>query len=397
MAVTVNVRGIPSLPDITEVNVRPGPTTVGEIAFKVTVGSQTNIVHDVQPDSAGNAHEGKVYQWFKLEFPGGHVGWVRDDLLEFQGDLTQFGYPVAENMVFAFALTRGEAPSTANAPQTVSVSFSDPQPQEATPQPAAQPAEPTPATQPATTTAPAAGGEFPDALADLERVKRASFAITAAFEGTGYAAYNNYDAGIVSYGLIQFTLGAGSLATVLKYYLNNSQSDTAKSLSNYMEAVNNRDPNLRNDVNFKNLLIAAAAEQEMQDAQDQVATEGYWARVVDGYITHRGLKLPTTWALLFDMGVNFGVNHVLVRMAEDELGVPRRSKPGENGVTEEQLITKVAELRKRSHDNQAARDNLPGLRVRGDFWMNLINKGDWYLQGENGTVNVNGRIINVKS
>jgi hypothetical protein len=116
--------------------------------------------------------------------------------------------------------------------------------------------------------------------------------------------------------------------------------------------------------------------------------------VQTGYIQHREMTLPLTWALLFDMGVNFGTSHGFVRLAEKELGVAPRSKPGENGITEQQLMTRVAELRKKSHDRQAERDNLPGLRVRGDFWMDLINRGDWGMSGTpNGNFNINGRII----
>lgn len=232
----------------------------------------------------------------------------------------------------------------------------------------------------------------------VERVKKASFLITATFEGSGYAAYNNYDAGIVSYGLIQFTLAAGSLGTVIEKYLNASQSETAKALQAYKARVQQRDPALRNDGRFKELLIAAASEPEMQKAQDEVATIKYWNAVMSGYIEPRGLKTPLAWALLFDMGVNFGTGHGFVRLAEEQLGVPKRSRPGENGITEEQLITRVAELRKKSHDTQAERDNLPGLKVRGDFWMKLIRQGDWALQGDaNGNVNVKGRLIQVRN
>ncbi|NJL93014.1 MAG: hypothetical protein HC915_04480 [Anaerolineae bacterium] len=35
-----------------------------------------------------------------------------------------------------------------------------------------------------------------------------------------------------------------------------------------------------------------------------------------------------------------------------------------------------------AHARQAERDNLPGLRVRGDFWWNIAQAGDWYLQGD---------------
>lgn len=231
---------------------------------------------------------------------------------------------------------------------------------------------------------------------DLNRIKMASYAVTGNFEGSGYAAYNNYDAGIISYGLIQFTLAAGSFITVVQRYLTNSQTDVANQLRGYLPRIEARDANLRNDENLKNLLIAAADEQVMKDAQHSVADEKYWNKVWSGYIEPRGISSPLGIALLFDMGVNFGTGHGFVRLAEQQLGVQPRSKPGQNGISEEQLIQRVAELRKASHDKQAREQGFYGLKKRGDFWVRLVNNGDWGLLGDaSGNVNVNGKIVQV--
>ena len=335
---------------------------------------------------------------------------------KYKGDLTVWDYPDLAELTFAHALTRGAAQTSAPEPAVeapVEPATSTPQePTEVTSQPvgatgggtasAPQPAAtvgtawqaPGPTTEPIQ--APTlASGDFPDAFADTERVRKASFNLASRFEG-GYGAINTYDAGIVSYGFLQFTLAAGSLGTVLQNYTNRSQSDTANGLRGYLERVINRDSLLKNDNNFLGLLRAAANEQEMIDAQGEVGEQGYWKAVVDGYIIGRQLRFPLTWALLFDMGVNFGVNHGFVRLAEKDLGVTPRSKPSDNGMTEEQLITYVAQLRKRSHDRQAERDNLPGLKVRGDFWMDLVTAGDWYLRGDaSGNVYPKGTAVNV--
>jgi hypothetical protein len=99
------------------------------------------------------------------------------------------------------------------------------------------------------------------------------------------------------------------------------------------------------------------------------------------------------------MGINFGTRHGFLGKAEEELRVPSKSRVGENGVTEEQLITRLAELRRDSHYRQAERDNLPGLKVRGDFWVNLIKGDDWQLQGDaDGTLVVkSGRSVQVRN
>jgi hypothetical protein len=224
---------------------------------------------------------------------------------------------------------------------------------------------------------------------DYERTFRASLAVTRVFEGGGFDSYQNFDRGVVSYGIMQFTLGSGSLGKVLAIYLNASQTPIAQALrSEYSMRVENRDANLRNDTRFRDLLKAAANEDAMQDAQYAVATTDYWEVMIRNYIQRRGnIRLPLSYALLFDMGINFGVNHPYVRLAEEALGVPPNSRPGENGITEQQLISKVAELRRDSHYRQAEKENLPGLKVRGDFWVNLTQDGDWFLRGdENGFV-----------
>lgn len=373
----VSIRGIPDIPSITEVNVRAGAGTNHDIVFKIPVGSSGLSILEVQPDNEQRALNGKVYQWFKLRFHGGADGWVRDDLLDCEGDLSQWGYGVLQERSFAHALVRAGFEATPSDSDTVT---------------------PVGVRDDAGNVALAdevAADEFKDAPDDLDRVRKAAFLITAAFEGRGYSAYQNYDHGIVSYGIIQFTLAAGSLARVIEIYLNRSSSDVAGKLRSYLPRVQTRDSNLRHDTDFRDLLIQAADEPAMQEAQDLVATEGFWKAVVDGYITHRNIRLPLSWALLFDMGVNFGVNHGFVRLAEQQLGIPPRSRVGTNGVTEQQLMRRVAELRKQSHDRQAERDNLPGLRRRGDFWMALVNQNDWYLHGRNGMVDVNGRVINI--
>jgi hypothetical protein len=99
------------------------------------------------------------------------------------------------------------------------------------------------------------------------------------------------------------------------------------------------------------------------------------------------------------MGINFGTRHGFLGKAEEELGVPSKSRVGDNGITEEQLITRLAELRRDSHYRQAERDNLPGLKVRGDFWVNLVNGDDWRLQGDaDGKLTVkSGKVVQVRN
>ena len=374
------IRGLPHIPSITEINVRSGPGTNFKIAFKGQVGLANLSIQEVQPDDEGKGLQGKVYQWFKLSFPDSGDGWVRDDLLALQGECADWGYESLQPDTFAFALTRTYEKTT----------------DEKAPAEESTPVVTEPAPELLKKSSSTGQNIQVDSSDQINRIKSASFAVTAAFEGNGHDAYNNYDNGIVSYGLLQFTLASGSLFSVVDRYLASSTSSTANSLRAYSDRIRDRLEELREDGDLKNLLLAAAQEEEMREAQDYVATVNYWDKVVTGYITHRKMKLPLTYALLFDMGVNFGTGHRFVRLAEEQLGVPLRSIPGENGITEEQLITKVAELRRDSHYKQAERDNLPGLRLRGDFWIDRINQGDWdFVGGDTGEVSVLGKIIQI--
>ncbi|HEX2621520.1 MAG TPA: chitosanase [Phototrophicaceae bacterium] len=380
------IRGIPNIPSVTEVNVRSGPSTAQQLLFKIPVGTMDLAVLDVQPDSTGAALNNKVYQWFKLSFPNGQNGWVRDDLAEIVGDCAVQGYGVLTEYTFAFDRTRSTGSSSGTATTTPPTTI-----------------PPVTTTPPASTTTPPATGasgstsSSPNSMDDPIRVRKAAFAVTAAFEGHGYAAYQNYDRGIISYGRFQFALNGG-LGSVVERYLNRSNTDVANQMRPYLPRIKAVDESLRSDTHLRDLLIAAAAEPVMQAVQDEVATENYWNRIMDLSINPRGIQSPLAKAMLFDIGIQYGVMHQLIGLAEQDLGVAPKSRVGENGITEKQLIAQVAERRRRGLYAQAERDNLPGLKPRADLWVNLIAANDWGFQGDvSGNVNASGKIIQVRN
>jgi hypothetical protein len=315
----------------------------------LTMVSAQDVLEVLESPESASAKVGKSDQWIQVRTASGTVGYVNA----------------------AYVQIEGSAPAAA---------------------PAA-----TPATPASAASTPAAA---PAASLDNDtRVRRAAFAITAAFEGHGYAAYQNYDTGIVSYGRFQFTLAASSLGNVVNQYLAKSNSAAANELrANYLARINAKEEALRNDTRLKELLIAAANEPEMQDVQDEVARVGYWQPMLDLSITPRGIRLPLSLALAFDMAINHGLRHAHFGNAETALGVQPKSVVGQNGVTEEQLIAEVAKQRRDFMYRFAEKNNFPGLKVRGDLWTTLVQAGDWQLQGDaNGVVNVNGRKINVRT
>lgn len=393
---TAIIRGIPESPAITEINIRAGAGTSYAVLFKAPVRLANLGVLEARRDETGNHLQGKVYQWLRLAFPDGREGWARDDLLEIQGDGTRYGYGLIAAPTFAFALTRDESVSPLAAGQHIVAPVGQ---REEIPSPAPV-ITPAPAPVPAPAPAPAVPGVPAPAVtpAAADRVQKAAFNITSAFEGGGYATYQNYDSGIISYGRFQFTLAAGSFITVVKLFTERSTSPAAEQLRAYLPRITARDESLRGDMNLKALLVQAAQEKIMQDVQDEVAAEGFYKPVVELSIAPRNIQTPLAYALIFDMAIQHGrFNHLLPK-TEETLGLPSKSRLVENGVSEQTFIQTLARLRQENLYALAVKLNLPGMRPRGDFWVNLVAAGDWMLEGDaNGNLNINGKIVQVRN
>ncbi len=343
----VTISGLAGFP---EINIRSGPNTSYQRLFKAAVGVSGLTVLDVQPDDQGQTSDqnNKLYQWFRLRFADGKEGWARDDLLTLEaGDWSAFGYGVVAVPTVAFSLERQKTQVTPTGP---------------------------------------------------DRIRKAAFAITTTFEGGSYATYQNYDKGVVSYGRFQFTLASGSLFNVLERYLAASNTSIAADLRSYLPRVQAREEALRNDVRFKELLIQAAGEQAMKDAQDAVATAKYWDDVQGLSIKPRNIQTALGQALIFDMAINHGARHDMLGLAEDAVGIKPPKSPVPDLATEKKLITALAQIRRDRLYRLADKNNLPGLRVRGDFWVTLTQGGDWDLQGDaSGNLNVKGRMVQVRN
>lgn len=324
--------------------VRVAPGTGNAILGSAPVGVGGYSVVEARLDTNGLA-------WVRLKFANGADGWVSSDRIDIQGACQAVGYGQVDQPTQASKLKLGDSSPT-----------------------------PTPDTE--------------------ERVRKAAFNITSGFEGGGYSTYQNYDDGIVSYGRFGFTLASGSLYEVLKRYLGASNSVFANQLrTQYLERVRVRDWTLRNDLVLKDLLIMASAEPAMRQAQDEIATEQYWNLVQDLSIKPRGVELALSQAFLFDTAIHHGARHDMITMAEDFFGVPQKSRLGSNGITERQLIAKVAQIRRDRLYDIADAQNLPGLKPRADFWVNIMNAGDWALQGDSsGNVQIKpGRTVQVRN
>lgn len=331
--------------------------TDGSRAFVRTAPGASNPILGFAPDDQSgyfvleSKADGSGAWWLRLELSGGSSGWISADRANIQGDCSAVGYGIVA-----------------------------PPPKQASALPRVTPGQPPPDS--------------------LERVRKASYNITVGFEGGAYNTYQNYDAGIVSFGRFGFTLASGSLHAVLDRYLSRATTSVAARLrTSYLQRVYNRDPSLRYDTTLRDLLKSSALDVHMQNAQDEIATEMYWDLVQELSIRPRNLRFPLTNAFFFDMGINHGARHDMITEAEESFGVPTKSRIGENGISEQQLIMKVAQIRRDRMYRIADSQNLPGLKPRGDFWVTIAQQGDWQLQGDSqGNVLIKpGRSIQVRN
>ncbi len=111
MAHSVFIRGVPQQPTV---NVRDQPTSTGALLFTMPINALATC-SEVRPDAKNANFQGQTYLWLFLTFIDGRKGWVRNDLLDLQGDCTAFGYGTYAARTYAFTATF-KAPATPPTP-----------------------------------------------------------------------------------------------------------------------------------------------------------------------------------------------------------------------------------------------------------------------------------------
>ena len=222
--------------------------------------------------------------------------------------------------------------------------------------------------------------------------RTAIWAITSVFEsglpGGRIDAYQNEDAGIVSYGKHQATLQSGNLERVLTAFFQRSGSAASQALQHeFAERVQQKDISLRQDVRFKQLLLEAAQEDAMSQAQDELFAQNFYQPVV-GKAQSLRVKSALGLACLYDTRVQGGLDAVVTAVSQ-KLGV---QKVGEQGIDEptwlrtflderEARLNRLADLRaaeNRPADAQALRTST----FRVAELRRLLEDGNLALAGE---------------
>lgn len=149
--------------------------------------------------------------------------------------------------------------------------------------------------------------------------RRTIWAITSVFESGrpdgNPKAFQNVDAGIISYGKHQATLAAGSLAAVLEKFIQRSNSLASQALRDeFLVRVQQKDAQLRNNSRLKELLLQAGDEPEMNVAQEEVFASRYYQPAVL-FAQQIGVKTALGLACLYDTKIQGGMLTVTERVA----------------------------------------------------------------------------------
>ena len=221
------------------------------------------------------------------------------------------------------------------------------------------------------------------------------WAITNVFE-TGRAegdasAIQTHDAGIVSYGKHQATLVAGTLTEVVACYVQTSPTQVAAELTDWLPRLKAKDPSLRQEITFHQLLRSAAADPVMIAAQDSVFGILYYQPAVNRAIEH-GLSTPLALACLYDAGVQGGRDHILARLTPTT-GVPSHL-PEEQWLAlfldqRDLWLEEIATQLEAKGENQQAH-HLRNSRFRVAALRQLLRKNNLYLRGR---IRLRGQLI----
>ncbi len=229
------------------------------------------------------------------------------------------------------------------------------------------------------------------------------WAITSIFESGrpegNPAAYQTFDAGIISYGKHQATLASGTLNRVALAYFERSDSPTSQTLqAEYAARIAQGDASLRHDARLKELLLAAAEEPAMMEAQDVVFDDRFYQPAVNQAKAHN-LRTPLALACLYDTQIQGGLFILLPRAVERLGGIV--GEAGTDGLIDEAaFITAFLDEREarllRLADQFEANGNTANARAlristfRVKEYRKLLQAGNLALAG---TLNIRGQTV----
>lgn len=237
---------------------------------------------------------------------------------------------------------------------------------------------------------------------DPQGWRRVIWAITSVFESGSAAgdpsAYQTADAGIISYGKHQAALASGALYRVVQRYIACSRSQTSRELEReFAPRIAARDASLRGDRRLRRLLREAAAEPEMEQAQDDVFETDYYQPSVTLARRHN-VGTPLGLACVYDTMVQGGLSQLLSQVTEQLGGVV--GEMGHAGlIVESAWLTQFLALREQrlmrlAESSAAAGDQLSANALRTSTFR--VREYRKLLEGNNLALVGELRIRNVR-
>lgn len=177
----------------------------------------------------------------------------------------------------------------------------------------------------------------------------------------------------ISYGSNQFTHRSGSLAAVVKRFLNSDVQGFSE-LNEYLDALDNHTPGCvkrtSEDTVLKSLLRRAGKTRQMQEAQDYVAFANYLKPALEA-CDGSGFVLPLSLGVIYD-----SLNHGSYAKIRDKVIVKRDSYSSLLEY-EKAWITAYCGARNLWLRNTSAL--LANTAYRPEFFLRQIKNGNWEL------------------
>ena len=174
------------------------------------------------------------------------------------------------------------------------------------------------------------------------------------------------DAGHLSYGRSQASLGSGSLFALLDEYCRLPGARFAKALGPWLKRVESKDATLDHDTEFRSLLTQAAADPVMRSAQDNLFDRAYFVPAVTAAMAI-GIVSPLGQAVVYDSFIQGGW-----RRLRAKLPLVARAEG------ERKWISRYIDLR---HEwLRSLPEPLPATVYRMDAFTRLIQAGNWDLE-----------------
>lgn len=175
------------------------------------------------------------------------------------------------------------------------------------------------------------------------------------------------DAGHLTYGRSQTTLGSGNLFLLIKAYCDRADAQFGVALTPYLQDLADRKTELDHDATLRQLLRDAGADPAMRSEQDRFFDEHYFdpaCRAAEA----RGITTALGQAVVYDSFVHGGWSKVVARVG----------KPvGEGGLDEHQWIAAYVDTRRDWLTKLPA--PLPACVYRMDSFKKLIQQDAWEL------------------